>query len=145
MTSDLVYISRNCTYGDIQKMLTQHTNLQAFPLVDSGKNMILLGSIQMEELGRILRNKRLEAIREQAAHPNQKQESEDNYLKSAIDFEECTIDPAPFQLVERTTLYKAHSLFSILGLNHSYVTSIGRLVGVVSLVDVSTNCLNFCV
>ncbi|EDW81287.2 uncharacterized protein Dwil_GK11108 [Drosophila willistoni] len=43
------------------------------------------------------------------------------------------IDPSPFQLVERTSLLKVHSLFSMMGVNHAYVTKIGRLVGVVSL------------
>ncbi|XP_059609893.1 chloride channel protein 2 isoform X2 [Phlebotomus argentipes] len=43
------------------------------------------------------------------------------------------IDPAPFQLVERTSLLKVHSLFSMVGINHAYVTKIGKLVGVVGL------------
>lgn len=62
---------------------------------------------------------------------------EEDQLNLVADFNECIIDPAPFQLVERTTLLKVHSLFSMLGLNHAYVTSIGRLVGVVALKDVS--------
>lgn len=47
------------------------------------------------------------------------------------------IDPAPFQLVERTSLMKVHSLFSMLSINHAYVTKIGRLVGVVALKEVN--------
>lgn len=62
---------------------------------------------------------------------------EEEQLNTMVDFNECNIDPAPFQLVERTTLLKVHSLFSMLGLSHAYVTSIGRLVGVVALKDVS--------
>ena len=68
---------------------------------------------------------------------------EEDQLNSVVDFTGCPIDPAPFQLVERTTLLKVHSLFSMLGLNHAYVTSIGRLVGVVALKDV--NHKNFCI
>lgn len=45
----------------------------------------------------------------------------------------CHIDPAPFQLVERTSLLKVHSVFSMVGVNHAYVTAIGKLVGVVGL------------
>lgn len=45
----------------------------------------------------------------------------------------CQIDPAPFQLVERTSLLKVHSVFSMVGVNHAYVTAIGKLVGVVGL------------
>lgn len=62
---------------------------------------------------------------------------EEEQLNSVVDFKECLVDPAPFQLVERTTLLKVHSMFSMLGLTHAYVTSIGRLVGVVALKDVS--------
>ncbi|XP_050414602.1 chloride channel protein 2 isoform X1 [Patella vulgata] len=50
-----------------------------------------------------------------------------------IQWEGVQIDPAPFQLVERTSLHKVHSLFSLLGLNHAYVTNTGRLVGVVGV------------
>ena len=35
-------------------------------------------------------------------------------------------------------LVQIHSLFSLLTLSHAYVTSLGRLVGVVTLTDVST-------
>ncbi|XP_055929436.1 chloride channel protein 2-like isoform X2 [Argiope bruennichi] len=58
---------------------------------------------------------------------------EEDQLNAPVDFSKCHIDPAPFQLVERTSLIKVHSLFSMLGLNHAYVTAIGRLVGVVAL------------
>ena len=37
-----------------------------------------------------------------------------------------------------SSLSQIHSLFSILTLSHAYVTSIGRLIGVVTLADVST-------
>lgn len=54
-------------------------------------------------------------------------------LASKIDMEEVAIDPAPFQLVKGTSLYKVHTLFSLLALNHAYVTEKGRLVGVIAL------------
>jgi len=53
-----------------------------------------------------------------------------------------SIDPAPFQLVERTSLLKVHSLFSMVGINHAYVTKIGRLVGVVALKEVKCLSIN---
>ncbi|KAK3864665.1 hypothetical protein Pcinc_029668 [Petrolisthes cinctipes] len=58
---------------------------------------------------------------------------EEEELSKEVDFSKCHIDPAPFQLVERTSLLKVHSLFSMLGLNHAYVTAIGRIIGVVAL------------
>ncbi|CAG9861445.1 unnamed protein product [Phyllotreta striolata] len=58
---------------------------------------------------------------------------EEEQMRQAVDFSACQIDPAPFQLVERTSLLKVHSLFSLVGVNHAYVTAIGKLVGVVGL------------
>uniref|UniRef100_A0A0N5AGE0 Chloride channel protein n=1 Tax=Syphacia muris TaxID=451379 RepID=A0A0N5AGE0_9BILA len=53
-------------------------------------------------------------------------------LQRKIDLDEIAIDPAPFQLVLGTSLYKVHTLFSLLGLHHAYVTNRGKLVGVIS-------------
>eukprot|EP00058_Branchiostoma_floridae_P028461 XP_002613952.1 hypothetical protein BRAFLDRAFT_118473 [Branchiostoma floridae] len=68
--------------------------------------------------------------------PEQLTAWEEEQLQDRINFDAVTIDPAPFQLVERTSLHKVHSLFSLLGLHHAYVTTIGRLIGVVSLKEV---------
>uniref|UniRef100_A0AAY4A4D7 Chloride channel protein n=1 Tax=Denticeps clupeoides TaxID=299321 RepID=A0AAY4A4D7_9TELE len=57
-------------------------------------------------------------------------------LVKPINLEQIRVDPSPFQLVERTSLHKTHTLFSLLGLSHAYVTSIGKLVGVVALKEV---------
>ncbi|XP_018575781.1 chloride channel protein 2 [Anoplophora glabripennis] len=66
--------------------------------------------------------------------PMEKQmEWEDQQMKDQVDFATVRIDPAPFQLVERTSLLKVHSIFSMLAINFAYVTSIGKLVGVVTL------------
>lgn len=63
-------------------------------------------------------------------------------MAKSIDLEgaDINIDPAPFQLVEKTSILKVHSLFSMVGINHAYVTKIGRLVGVVALKEV-INCV----
>jgi chloride channel protein 2 len=62
---------------------------------------------------------------------------EEEQLNMQVDLSSCQLDPAPFQLVEHTSLIKVHSLFSMLQLNMAYVTSVGRLAGVVTLKDVS--------
>lgn len=49
---------------------------------------------------------------------------------------ESQIDAAPFQLVEKTSLRKVHTLFALLNLNHSYVTQGGKLVGIVTLKEI---------
>ncbi|KAK5854774.1 hypothetical protein PBY51_004939 [Eleginops maclovinus] len=58
---------------------------------------------------------------------------EEEEMDKPMEIDEIRIDPSPFQLVERTSLHKTHTLFSLLGLSHAYVTSIGKLVGVVAL------------
>uniref|UniRef100_A0A8C6LVZ3 Chloride voltage-gated channel 2 n=1 Tax=Nothobranchius furzeri TaxID=105023 RepID=A0A8C6LVZ3_NOTFU len=70
---------------------------------------------------------------EDCMSPSEVAEWEDQKLDELVDFKNCKIDPAPFQLVEQTSLHKTHTIFSLLGLDHAYVTSMGRLVGVVSL------------
>ncbi|NWJ00493.1 CLCN1 protein, partial [Crypturellus undulatus] len=58
---------------------------------------------------------------------------EQEELDKDVCFDSCRIDPSPFQLVERTSLHKTHTLFSLLGLSHAYVTSMGKLRGVLAL------------
>ncbi|KAM3858545.1 chloride channel protein 1a [Diretmus argenteus] len=58
---------------------------------------------------------------------------EEAEMDKPMEIDQIRIDPSPFQLVERTSLHKTHTLFSLLGLSHAYVTSIGKLVGVVAL------------
>lgn len=65
--------------------------------------------------------------------PEDQKKWEEEQMAFPVDFSTCHIDPAPFQLVERTSLLKVHSIFSMVGVNHAYVTAIGKLVGVVGL------------
>ncbi|XP_064135218.1 chloride channel protein 2 isoform X10 [Loxodonta africana] len=65
--------------------------------------------------------------------PQEILEWEEQQLDEPVNFSDCKIDPAPFQLVERTSLHKTHTIFSLLGVDHAYVTSIGRLIGIVTL------------
>ncbi|XP_013769311.1 chloride channel protein-like [Pundamilia nyererei] len=58
---------------------------------------------------------------------------EEEEMDKPMEIDEIRVDPSPFQLVERTSLHKTHTLFSLLGLSHAYVTSTGKLVGVVAL------------
>lgn len=57
-------------------------------------------------------------------------------LSQKIDLSNLVVDSAPFQLTDKTSLYKVHSLFSLLSLHHAFVTQQGRLVGVISVNEV---------
>ncbi|TKR87523.1 hypothetical protein L596_011909 [Steinernema carpocapsae] len=68
-------------------------------------------------------------------HGDERMSWEAMRLSARLDLNDMGIDAAPFQLVPRSSLFKIHSLFSLLGLNRAYVTQCGRLVGVVALRD----------
>lgn len=72
--------------------------------------------------------------------PEEQKAWEESEMHQPVDLQHSHIDPAPFQLVERTSLLKVHSMFSLLGVNHAYVTAIGKLIGVVSLKEVTLCC-----
>lgn len=82
------------------------------------------------------RKVRLPRLRVVDMTPEEQEQWEKEQLSAYIDLSRCQIDEAPFQLVEQTSLYRVHTLFSMLGLNHAYVTSFGRLVGIVALKDI---------
>jgi chloride channel 2 len=68
--------------------------------------------------------------------PEDQKQWEEEEMARGVSFSECLVDPAPFQLVGRTSLLKVHSIFSLIGVNHAYVTNIGKLIGVVGLKEV---------
>ncbi|XP_014239221.2 chloride channel protein 2 isoform X2 [Cimex lectularius] len=80
-------------------------------------------------------NKKVQLPRERVIDmsPEDQKEWEEEELCRGVSFTDCHIDPSPFQLIARTSLLKAHSIFSLVGINHAYVTNIGKLVGVVAL------------
>ena len=47
--------------------------------------------------------------------PEEQQEWEADEMEKPVDFSQLKIDPAPFQLPEKSSLLKVHSLFSMLG------------------------------
>ncbi|XP_065159562.1 chloride channel protein 2 isoform X3 [Atheta coriaria] len=80
-------------------------------------------------------NKKVQLPRERVCDmsPEDQRIWEEEQMSLPVHFTGCHVDPAPFQLVGRTSLLKVHSLFSMVGVNHAYVTAIGKLVGVVGL------------
>ncbi|UYV82084.1 CLCN2 [Cordylochernes scorpioides] len=103
------------------------------------ETMFLLGSIPRIELKCLLK---LHLSRARRLHDQVRRKLLDDQLRHSQ-----RESPSRFQvfpassssrLVEGTTLVKVHALFSMLGLNHAYVTAIGRLVGVVALKEVSS-------
>uniref|UniRef100_A0A6Q2WWL9 Chloride channel protein n=1 Tax=Esox lucius TaxID=8010 RepID=A0A6Q2WWL9_ESOLU len=151
MVRKVIFLSSQSTYRELGYLLDS-TSLKTIPLVDSKESMILLGSIERTELQAIsdwwLSAERRVFEKGQGSSDQgwdvnhtlclligkmQIKAWEEEELDKPISMDEIRIDPSPFQLVERTSLHKTHTLFSLLGLSHAYVTSIGKLVGVVAL------------
>ncbi|PAV57220.1 hypothetical protein WR25_11461 [Diploscapter pachys] len=65
-----------------------------------------------------------------------REEWEREKLKEEFELTDEDIDPAPFSLVKKTSLYRIHSIFSMMQLNIAFVTECGRLIGCVGLADV---------
>lgn len=57
-------------------------------------------------------------------------ESEEMAMPIDLEGARVKIDPS------KTSILKVHSLFSMIGINHAYVTKIGKLVGIVALKEV---------
>uniref|UniRef100_A0A8C9SQ88 Chloride voltage-gated channel 1 n=1 Tax=Scleropages formosus TaxID=113540 RepID=A0A8C9SQ88_SCLFO len=134
MVRKVKFLSSQSTYRELNNLL-KSTSLKTIPLVDSkGRSSTppdLFGakcSLQEQLSKKHFRSVCVSIIRIKAW--------EEAELDKQIDIDQIRIDPSPFQLVERTSLHKTHTLFSLLGLSHAYVTSIGKLVGVVALKEV---------
>uniref|UniRef100_A0A8C1YH01 Chloride channel, voltage-sensitive 1a n=1 Tax=Cyprinus carpio TaxID=7962 RepID=A0A8C1YH01_CYPCA len=107
MVRKVKFLSSHSTYREGLHLLDS-TSLKTFPLVDSKGNVT-------------------QAIKSW----------EETEMDKPLEIDQIRIDPSPFQLVERTSLHKTHTLFSLLGLSHAYVTNTGKLVGVVALKEVA--------
>ncbi|TRY92218.1 hypothetical protein DNTS_023795 [Danionella cerebrum] len=205
MKKDVCYLSLNASYRDLCSILSS-TKHKILPLVKSEESMLLLGSVEREDLLKLLKIQS-QSLRDGAhslsarrrvsfqtssegssasallsqskplksALKKDDQEELSNFYDSGtsfkkffcaqpdieamednsnveddetlqevkgweelqldeqVNFNACKIDPAPFQLVERTSLHKAHCMFSVVNLDFAFITSVGRLVGVFSL------------
>uniref|UniRef100_A0A7N8XMQ6 Chloride channel, voltage-sensitive 1b n=1 Tax=Mastacembelus armatus TaxID=205130 RepID=A0A7N8XMQ6_9TELE len=161
MVRKVKFLSAQSTFRELSHLLETST-LKTIPLVDSKESMILLGSIERTELqavfdwwlsperrvfergqsplgqDSIVSWESFAFVDEEVGEDSTDKDLiiplwEEAELDKPIDMDQIRIDPSPFQLVERTSLHKTHTLFSLLSLSHAYVTSIGKLVGVVAL------------
>uniref|UniRef100_A0A669E981 Chloride channel, voltage-sensitive 1a n=1 Tax=Oreochromis niloticus TaxID=8128 RepID=A0A669E981_ORENI len=144
MVTTVKFMSSQSTYREV-KLLLDSTSLKSIPLVDSkGKqidkapSLLLIGDYR--DQGSATFNTQ-RAIWTQFPQKRKHWEPqilawEEEEMDKPMEIDEIRVDPSPFQLVERTSLHKTHTLFSLLGLSHAYVTSTGKLVGVVALKEV---------
>ncbi|RWS27823.1 chloride channel protein 2-like protein [Leptotrombidium deliense] len=122
----------------VKSLKLQDANVNKFCMSVHSQNKLNATSNSVPSTPTIQRRVQLPKERVIDMSPEEQLAWEDEQLNSVVDLSSIPVDPAPFQLVEHTSLMKVHSLFSMLQLNHTYVTSMGRLVGVVALKDIRT-------
>ena len=162
MRTNVPTITTRSSYKDL-KYLISSTNLPSYPVIDNQTSRFLIGSVKRSLLEGIY-NQHFDKFKEvynpslnrgtsseeitmlpleeTAVSTDSLQEQElyniDEIDNMVIEIDESKVDAAPFQLVEKTSLIKVHTLFALLTLNHSYVTDGGRLVGIVTLKEIRT-------
>ena len=112
MNKKVVMIDVNADSRSIRELLGMYKH-NVFPLVDSLESRILIGSITRSELSKSL------------------EMSLDRPLECA------SVNPAPAMVSDRLSLHRLHTMFSLLSLKRAYVVSAGRLVGVVSVPELT--------
>ena len=157
MRTNVPTITTRSTYREL-KYLISSTNLPSYPVLDNSASRFLIGSVKRSLLEGIYTDhvtKFKEVYSPSPEHNGDSDEitmtpigevkeedvihDEDNLEEldtMVIEIDESMVDAAPFQLVEKTSLLKVHTLFALLSLNHSYVTEGGRLVGMVTLKEI---------
>jgi len=58
-------------------------------------------------------------------------------MHEPVDFTHCHIDSTPLRVIEQTPLSQIHTMFSLLQIDVMYVTTVGRLVGTITLTELS--------
>ena len=161
MRTHVPSITTRSSYRDL-KYLISSSNLPSYPVIDNQSSRFLIGSVKrslLEDIYAQHLNKFKEIYSPRINNENSSEEIVMTPLDEAtdgtdslqqpeelysiedidtmiIEIDESKVDPAPFQLVEMTSLIKVHTLFALLSLNHSYVTDGGRLVGIVTLREI---------
>lgn len=140
MRKDIYSLSLESTFARLNYML-KNTDFQVYPIVERKDDKILVGSCSRVVLENLLgaHVERMEtAGLAESQRGSEDQQRWEEHLRQRIDLTGVHIDPSPFQFTEHTSVHKVHSLFASLGVQFAYVTSIGRLTGVVGLADLTS-------
>ncbi|XP_060707851.1 chloride channel K [Hemiscyllium ocellatum] len=122
MNTNITCLNKSFSYTDILRLVTSRSD-DVYPVVESAESMVLVGSVQRNEVVKLLQAHREEEVQREKTH----QKEVDINI-----WEKCHIDPVTFQLSPSTSLHQAHKLFDLLVLQHMFVSSAGKVVGFVT-------------
>ncbi|XP_018426878.1 PREDICTED: chloride channel protein ClC-Kb-like [Nanorana parkeri] len=120
-------------YNTSRPRLTRTAETEATETTYSNQDTVTFESEETSKPRSESRRRRSSKFRNQ--YQKLVEEWECRQLNEVVPVEDLLIDPAPYRLVEKQTLYQVYDLFNLLSLRRAYVTSIGRLVGVISLTE----------
>ncbi|XP_072442665.1 chloride channel K [Chiloscyllium punctatum] len=122
MNTNITCLNKSFSYTDILRLVTSRSD-DVYPVVENAESMVLVGSVQRNEVIKLLQAHREEEVQKEKTH----QKEVDINI-----WEKCHIDPVTFQLSPSTSLHQAHKLFDLLVLQHMFVSSAGKVVGFVT-------------
>ncbi|XP_078094670.1 chloride channel K [Mustelus asterias] len=122
MNTNITCLDKSLSYSDILRLVSSRPDA-VYPVVENSESMVLVGSVQRNEVIKFLQTQREEKCR--------KDKSQLKEVGANL-WERCHIDPITFQLSPSTSLHQAHKLFDLLVLQHMFVSSAGKVVGFVT-------------
>ncbi|XP_067422329.1 chloride channel protein ClC-Kb-like isoform X3 [Emydura macquarii macquarii] len=127
MNTCFAVLAKGAGFEEILRTVTSTDDLE-YPVVESTESLMLVGLVQRAELVKFLQNH----TEDEASPPEPGEKSHSTGTLG----DECTIEPITLQLSPSTSLHQAHNLFELLNLQRVFVTSLGRIIGVVSRSEV---------
>jgi len=111
MSKDLHYITTEFLLDDIKRVLIA-TNVTIIPVVNTSDAMLLMGTVNRDQLEKLVRESITESKEESPQSPE--------------------IRSTPIRFLETTALTQIHLLFITLRLSYGFVTANGKLRGVIT-------------
>ncbi|XP_056651701.1 chloride channel protein ClC-Kb isoform X1 [Monodelphis domestica] len=123
MNPNITTLAKDSTLDEVVKTVTS-TGAVEYPLVESEESQLLVGIIHKAQLLPFLQ-----------AEPAIQGPKHQWHLHEVL-AGGCPVEPVTLQLSPQTSLYQVHHLFEILKMERILVTSMGRVVGFISWVEV---------
>ncbi|XP_059494044.1 chloride channel K isoform X2 [Stegostoma tigrinum] len=98
MNTNITCLNKNFGYTDILRLVTSRSD-DVYPVVENAESMVLVGSIQRNEVVKLLQAHREEEFQKDNTHQKE---------VSISIWEKCHIDPVTFQLSPSTSLHQGH-------------------------------------
>ncbi|EGC37557.1 hypothetical protein DICPUDRAFT_53930 [Dictyostelium purpureum] len=132
MRKNINFLSMRSTVREIRAFL-ENFRYTFIPVVDSKENMLLVGIVERSSIMYMVDN-HIEIMESKLTEFREKLKSNIKQTNNNTSIS-VLMDLAPSQVPDLTPLNKVFHLFTMLGLGFTFVTSMGRLVGVITKTD----------